>query len=109
MKNNKLTIPEAIIIGAIVLGIALMFVQGNKSKSMERQQSDKLKQEMQLVELKENKDICSDMLKGLQSQFGNVVGINYSTLWEECEVTYLDNDTGEMETSPLSWTWKATE
>ena len=108
-KTNNITLPMAIVISAVVLGISFYAVQDSKQKSIERQQAIELGEEKKerdednkRAELKLKQEECESLSSGAKNKWNNVLGVTYdSELWKECVVTYTDPDTGEVETSPL--------
>ena len=89
--TEKITLPVATVISAVVLVIGFYVVQYNKQQSIERQQILKLQQEE-----------CNSLSSGAKQQWSNVVGVTYdSEFWKECIVTYTDTETGKIKTSPL--------
>lgn len=100
MKNKikEVDIRVVIIIAALIVGMFYLQAQKNKSESIEKQQALKLEAEM--VEREEKK--CSAMTTSLQKQYNNIISVNYSNFWEECEVTYINPETDAMDSAPLS-------
>lgn len=96
MKEYKNIIAAVIV--ALIIGGAIILAQANKADSIERQQKLELQAEM-VIQAEKN---CQNKLKGLQNTWNNVVGIGYSSIWDECEVTYVDPETTNIETAPLS-------
>jgi nitrogen fixation-related uncharacterized protein len=108
-KQNKSLLPIAIIIASIILGGFFYATQKNKQDSIERQQGVKLQEEGKqyeaekaLEELKLKQEECKALLVEIKKKGGNVIGITYNEIWRECAVTFIDSETNEIETYPLS-------
>ena len=108
--NEQRPIVIAIIVAAIILGIALVKTQESKQESIERQVKWKIEQENQEQADKNKQDRiefrqeeCKSLSSGVKKAWHNVVGVTYNPTWDECVVTYTDTDTGEIETSPLKY------
>lgn len=97
--KNKIKENSHIVITALIIGLALIFVQVNKGNSIEEQKRMDLAQE----QLEQKQAGCLAMLGGLKAQWSNVIGVGYSEVWSECTVTYKDVETTNILTSPLSW------
>lgn len=100
MENKNIT--KAIIASAVIIALALVIVQLNKSNSIEKQLEQKIAQEQLTLKREE----CLGMLKGLQNQWGNIIGVKYEKPYDfsteaECLVTYTDSKTGLVDTAPL--------
>lgn len=107
--SEKTTLPIAIVIAALILGVAFYAVQANKQESIERQQLIKIQEDRKKEEAKEEKEReekrfanelkCQSLLDGLKERWYNVVGIYYSEWQNTCIVKYTEN--GEVEESPI--------
>lgn len=99
LHKNNLSIPVAIVLGCLILGGAFYLIQANKQKSIERQQEKQALQD----KLEAHQSECASLSKGVMQQWNNVMGVTYDNdFWKECVVTYTDDETGEIQTSPLS-------
>lgn len=106
-KGIQITLPTAIVIGAVVFSISFYSVQVNKSKSIESQKQEDVAIDQQNRLLQVKRSECEALTSGLKNQWNNVVGVTYREgFWEyddgECWVTYKDTKTGAIETAPLS-------
>jgi hypothetical protein len=94
----KVVLSISIVFGCVILGGSLLLIQANKQDSIEGQQ--RIENERQRLILKQKE--CESLSDGVKKKWNNVMGVTYSELWFECVVTYTDQDTGEVRTSPLS-------
>ena len=116
MDFPKIWNPLAIVIGCLVLAVSFYLVQIDKRKSIERQyeqqrvvEQKELEYEQKLqdlenerLKLKVYQDNCRSLSSGVKDEWNNVLGVVYSEYWNECVVTFVDPDTGNTKTAPLS-------
>ena len=103
-KLNKLSLPVSIIIASLILGGFYYASQVNKQKSIENQQRIEKEAELEEKELTAKREECASLSYGVREKWNNVMGVTYDAdIWEECVVTFTDNETGKVETSPLSF------
>lgn len=99
MKNfDNNSIPAAILVGCLILGGFYYLSQTSKQESIQTQQ----KRDDERQDLLMNQNECKSLSVGVMKKWNNVMGVTYSELWGECEVTYTDNKTGQVRTSLLS-------
>jgi uncharacterized protein YpmB len=97
--SNSLGISISVIVASIVLSGSLYMIQVNKQESIELQQAEQIK--LDALKLKQNE--CASLAPGVMKKWNNVMGVTYDEkLWEDCVVTYVDSETGEVEVSPLN-------
>jgi hypothetical protein len=104
-KEKSILYPTAIVFGCIVLAAAFYLVQVDKRQSIERQQdveNQRAAEELKRSDLAAKEKECESLSSGLREEWNNVVGVTYSDFLEECEVTYTDTKTGEIQKAPLS-------
>lgn len=102
VKSINITMPMAIIIGAVIFSFSFYLVQKNKSDSIEQQNRINTILDMEKRNLQVKRDECESLSAGVKKQWSNVVGVTYDeVLWEECVVTYIDTESGETEKAPL--------
>ena len=118
--ENKLNIPAAIVLSAVILGGFVYASQINKQNSIERQQLIELQanERQQLADLNAKQDAeqiksdkdsadalfnnnlkCQTLLKDLNQRWNNVVGIYYSEWQNTCIVKYTLK--GETQEAPI--------
>lgn len=98
--TEKITLPVAIVISAIVLAIGFYAVQQNKQQSIEKQQILKLKEDKEIEEARakeaqkefhaKRKAECLDIYKTESDKWNNVRGWRYSEVDEQCLIRYKD-------------------
>ncbi len=96
--KEKITLPAAIVISAVILAIGFYAVQYNKQQSIEKQQQIELKAKAEVDQTKAEKDKadaifsnnlkCQTLLKDLKQRWNNVIGISYSDWQNTCIVKY---------------------
>lgn len=85
MKNiNQLGV--MIVLGCLIIGGSLIFIQNNKANSIERQKQ---------IELRT--DECESLTDGIRDTWSNVMGVRYDKTLDECTVIYKDSDGKLME------------
>lgn len=104
---EKINLPLAIIISAIILGLAFFAVQSNKQKSIERQQFLELQQEKENIEneketkqkeyVASRKSDCLNIYKEENSKWNNVLDWRYDEANDECVVKYKENENKKTE------------
>ena len=109
MQMNRLILPSAIVVGALIIGGFFYGVQVNKQQSIERQQKIELDEKNKQAELdkasKKEKDIfdrklqCDGLLSKLKDRWNNVAGIYYDEFQNTCIVKYWDK--GKIQESAL--------
>ncbi len=98
--TEKTTLPIAIVIAAVVFGIAFYAVQYTKQQSIEKQQILKLEQDRAIEASKteqsqkeyiaKRKADCLDIYKIESDKWNNVQGWRYSETDEQCFIRYKD-------------------
>lgn len=56
MKLHNITLPIAIVIGAAILGISMYMIQANKQESIEKQKTQELQHEKELLIMQQQKE-----------------------------------------------------
>lgn len=113
-KNNKFRFNKllsvAVILGAVIIGVALYGIQLTKQKSIEAQEAQRIAAqkaqqdiENRRADLKVKQDQCESLSSGVKQRWNNILGVTYDdTFWKQCVVTYTDMKTGEVQVSPLN-------
>ncbi len=101
-RLTKLSLPVTILVGSVIFGSFYYATQVSRQESIERQQRIERETQTKQQELSFKQKECESLSAGVKKEWGNVMGVTYSDVWEECVVTYTDTKTGEVETSPLS-------
>jgi hypothetical protein len=94
----KYLLPISILLGSVIIAFALTTAQSEKS-SLEKK---RLQAEEEQVFYSRQEKECELMTNGLKAKWDNVISVTYNRVMWECEVTYLDSDTGEITKSRLS-------
>jgi len=90
-KINNLSLPIAVLIGAIVLGGFYYFSQMNKQESIERQQQVEMMAKKELEDKKytaEQKTACLGIYEAEHKEWNNVNGWRYDDFSDTCYVQY---------------------
>ncbi|MBD3359262.1 MAG: hypothetical protein GF365_00940 [Candidatus Buchananbacteria bacterium] len=113
MKNEKLIIPAAIIIAALILSIGYFAVQVQKQNSIERQQRIELEQEkadkaaqreqeQKEYVVKRKKD-CYELEQSERKKYNNVDGSFYDEENDVCKVRYENKNWREGDPFLSGW------
>ena len=111
--REKITLPVAIVLAAIVLAIGFVIVQYNKQFSIERQQALELENQKTIEDAKlqqaneieaekneqqrkeyasDRKDACLDIYQVESDKWNNIRGWRYSADDDQCFIRYKDPD-----------------
>lgn len=122
LKNltEKITLPVAIVIAAVVLAIGFYAVQYNKQESIERQQALELEKDREVETAKleqaqkeylaERKKDCLDIYQTESGEWSNVRGWRYDEEDDLCYIRYRDGspktDAQCEENYPIGGDWE---
>lgn len=100
--TEKITLPIAIVVAAVIFGIAFYIVQSNKQQSIEKQQALELQEQKVIEEAKaeqaqkeyvaKRKTDCLDIYKTEGAKWNNVRGWRYDENDDLCYITYKESN-----------------
>lgn len=97
--TEKVTLPIAVVVSAIVLAVGFYAVQVNKQQSIERQQALKLEQENKEYVAKRKLECYDIEQKENEKSIYVVTDSSYNKKKDVCEIEYKtrDRETGDIE------------